>query len=569
MSTYQAPQVPQPCVTFGDERLVDPWVVTILQNTCSNLQVQNMALQQENTALKNKSQSLQQQRENPICKAADRAYLREFTAYKTERLAKFPDGKYYLIKENNLGEFYKVVKPVSDCTEFSARYAIDPRDGSKSIEVRYRLPNGNLSDFRVADDKFQQNALMQEYYKSGGTLRCGKDGPRLFYMLIAQFLSKQEIYFLPIPGWNINASSWFFKASAGCESSLNSPLLRPDALTSEDQLMMAAVIGLSFLKTRLPEELQPTKPFAVISESFSITTEITLNCKLAELKKQLNHHRDDLLILIHGGFSSTRYQKATNYDYLSDEAEKGSASRSIYIVQAKELTPEIREHCIPIQLNPAEACSATTGVDSVTWNDLISLVEGNPNEFDSRVYRAYKEERDRMEESSFCQEIAVLRAVSEIICWTFSQKVSLSEEKVRDAYKTAFDHYPSRWDSMLNTTASDCFRNALYAATREQTIRFRDIGDLDETYCKEKEVLYDEYKLYLTLDLVKRLAAKHMPEFLTSDVLAQLTEAGILSSSIVKTLRLSIGHSRNVRLRSINRSFVNGYGRRDITTIST
>ena len=45
----------------------------------------------------------------------------------------------------------------------------------------------------------------------------------------------------------------------------------------------------------------------------------------------------------------------------------------------------------------------------------------------------------------------------------------------------------------------------------------------------------------LTLDLVKRLAAKHMPEFLTSDVLAQLTEAGILSSSIVKTLTLSPG----------------------------
>lgn len=60
-----------------------------------------------------------------------------------------------------------------------------------------------------------------------------------------------------------------------------------------------------------------------------------------------------------------------------------------------------------------------------------------------------------------------------------------------------------------------------------------------------------------------------MPEFLTSDVLAQLTEAGILSSSIVKTLTLSTGHSKNVRLRSINRSFVNGYGRRDITTIST
>ena len=91
----------------------------------------------------------------------------------------------------------------------------------------------------------------------------------------------------------------------------------------------------------------------------------------------------------------------------------------------------------------------------------------------------------------------------------------------------------------------------------------------DTVQCQRRNDPTRYCKLYLTLDLVKRLAAKHMPEFLTSDVLAQLTEAGILSSSIVKTLRLSTGHSKNVRLRSINRSFVNGYGRRDITTIST
>lgn len=569
MNGYQPPLVPQSAVTFGDERLVDPWAETMLRNTCSNFQVQNMALQQENAALKTKNQSLQQQRANSIFKVADRAYLREFSAYRTEHFVKFPDERYYLVRENGFGAPYEVTKPLSDCTEFSARYVFDPRDGSTLIEVQYRLPNGKRASFSIPAEKFRKNTLAQSFYKGGGTLHFGKDGPRLFYMLIAQLLSSRNSCILSIPGWNFNNSRWFFKESAGCEAPLDSPILRPDALTSEDQMMMAAVIGLSFLKTRLPEDMQPTKPFAVISESFSITTEITLNCKLAELKKQLNHHRDDLLIHVRGGFASNRYQKATNYDYLSDEAEKGSTSRSIYIVQAKELTPEIREHCIPIQLNPAEACSATTGVDSVTWGDLISLVEGNPNEFDSRVYRAYKEERDRMEGSNFCQEIAVLRAVSEIICWTFSQKASFSEEKVRDAYKTAFDHYPSRWDSMLNTTASDCFRNALYAAAREQTIRFRDIGDLDETYCKEKEVLYDEYKLYLTLDIVKRLVAKRMPEFLTSDVLAQLTEAGILSSSIVKTLTLSTGHSKNVRLRSINRSFVNGYGRRDITTIST
>ena len=559
MSIYQAPQVPQPAVTFGGDNYVD-------LSTVNMLQAQNAALQQENVALKSANQSLQQQRENPLCKAANRAYLREFTAYKTESLVEFPDGRYHLVKENPLGELYKVVKPVSDCTEFSARYAIDPRDGSTSIEVRYRLPNGTLSGFRVADDKFQQNALIQGFYKSGGTLRCGKDGPRLFYMLVAQLLSKHEIYFQPIPGWNINASRWFFKESAGCEAPLDSPILRPDALTSEDQMMMAAVIGLSFLKTRLPEDMQPTKPFAVISESFSVTTEITLNCRLSELKKQLYNHRDDLLVYIHDGSNSSRHQKTTNYGFLSDEAVKGSASRSIYIVLARKLTPEIRENCIPII--PAEICS-TTDAASANWNDLISLTENNPDEFNLRTQRAYEEACSNFKGSDYCQDAAVLSVVSEIICWTFSRTDATHqrERKFQDTYKQTLEKYVQYWDSLADASALERFRDALYAAARKQSIRFRAIGNIDETYYKEMEVLYDEYKLYITLDLVKSLVSEYMSEFLVSDVLAQLSEAGILSDSIVKTLTLSTGHPKNVRLRSINRSFVNGHGRRDITTI--
>ena len=98
MNGYQPPLVPQSAVTFGDERLVDPWAETMLRNTCSNFQVQNMALQQENAALKTKNQSLQQQRANSIFKVADRAYLREFSAYRTEHFVKFPDERYYLVR---------------------------------------------------------------------------------------------------------------------------------------------------------------------------------------------------------------------------------------------------------------------------------------------------------------------------------------------------------------------------------------------------------------------------------------------------------------------------------------
>lgn len=566
MNGYQPPLVPQSAVTFGDERLVDPWAETMLRNTCSNFQVQNMALQQENAALKTKNQSLQQQRANSIFKVADRAYLREFSAYRTEHFVKFPDERYYLVRENGFGAPYEVTKPLSDCTEFSARYVFDPRDGSTLIEVQYRLPNGKRASFSIPAEKFRKNTLAQSFYKGGGTLHFGKDGPRLFYMLIAQLLSSRNSCILSIPGWNFNNSRWTFKESATCESILNSPILPTAGLASENQRMMSLIVGLSLLKTHFGEAMQPTKPYAMISESFSVTTEITLNCRLSELKKQLYNHRDDLLVYIHDGSNSSRHQKTTNYGFLSDEAVKGSASRSIYIVLARKLTPEIRENCIPII--PAEICS-TTDAASANWNDLISLTENNPDEFNLRTQRAYEEACSNFKGSDYCQDAAVLSVVSEIICWTFSRTDATHqrERKFQDTYKQTLEKYVQYWDSLADASALERFRDALYAAARKQSIRFRAISNIDETYCKEMEVLYDEYKLYITLDLVKSLVSEYMSEFLVSDVLAQLSEAGILSDSIVKTLTLSTGHPKNVRLRSINRSFVNGHGRRDITTI--
>ena len=565
MNNYQLPPTPQPALSFGDGEYTESWATTMLQNTCNNFQVQNMALQQENAALKNKNQSLQQQRADQFSKTADRAYMREFSAYRTEHFVKFPDERYYLVRENGFGAPYDVIKPLSDCTEFSARYVFDPRDGSTLIEVQYRLPNGKLSGFSIPAEKFQKSTLAQNFYKGGGTLHFGKDGLRLFYILIAQLLSNRESCILSISGWNFNNSRWTFKESATCESILNSPILPSAGLASENQRMMSLVVGLSLLKTHFGEAMQPTKPYAMISESFSVTTEITLNCRLSELKKQLYNHRDDLLVYIHDGSNSSRHQKTTNYGFLSDEAVKGSASRSIYIVLARKLTPEIRENCIPII--PAEICS-TTDAASANWNDLISLTENNPDEFNLRTQRAYEEACSNFKGSDYCQDAAVLSVVSEIICWTFSRTDATHqrERKFQDTYKQTLEKYVQYWDSLADASALERFRDALYAAARKQSIRFRAIGNIDETYCKEMEVLYDEYKLYITLDLVKSLVSEYMSEFLVSDVLAQLTEAGILSDSIVKTLTLS-GHPKNVRLRSINRSFVNGHGRRDITTI--
>ena len=283
MNNYQLPPTPQPALSFGDGEYTESWATTMLQNTCNNFQVQNMALQQENAALKNKNQSLQQQRADQFSKTADRAYMREFSAYRTEHFVKFPDERYYLVRENGFGAPYEVTKPLSDCTEFSARYVFDPRDGSTLIEVQYRLPNGKLSGFSIPAEKFQKSTLAQNFYKGGGTLHFGKDGLRLFYMLIAQLLSNRESCILSISGWNFTNSRWTFKDSAACESILNSPILPAAGLASKNQRMMSLVVGLSLLKTRFSEAMQPSKLFSLISERNLVSTAESMGCKPTEL----------------------------------------------------------------------------------------------------------------------------------------------------------------------------------------------------------------------------------------------------------------------------------------------
>lgn len=82
------------------------------------------------------------------------------------------------------------------------------------------------------------------------------------------------------------------------------------------------------------------------------------------------------------------------------------------------------------------------------------------------------------------------RQFSEIICWTFSRTDATHqrEREFQDTYKQTLEKYVQYWDSLADASALERFRDALYAAARKQSIRFRAIGNIDETYCKEMEV---------------------------------------------------------------------------------
>ena len=203
----------------------------------------------------------------------------------------------------------------------------------------------------------------------------------------------------------------------------------------------------------------------------------------------------------------------------------------------------------------------------VTWNGIISMVENNPTEFNARIQRAYDEEYASLEDSTVRQDAAVLNAVVEIICWTVSRTVPKWAEQVRNAYTSSLEYHIRWWESLSDASAPEVFRDALYAAAQNGFLYFLEIKDADETFSKEKEVLYDDTYFYFSTAMLKKLIARFMPQYLASDVLAKLADAGNLSGSVVRTLTLSPNRAQNFRFRIIPRSFVKKLGCRDIVNI--
>lgn len=564
MNHYPISKTPSPAISFGAEGYVDPQTFGMMQNHCNTLQNQNFALQQENLAM-------HQQRENQFSKAADKAYLTEFTAYDAETFVTSPDGKVYVVMQNQMGEMYKIKKLLSECLNFTVRYSIDPRDGSTSIEVQFSLPNGALTGFTLAMGDFQLKKLFYKFSESGGTLCCGKDGPRLLYELVSQLLSNQETHIISLAGWNLTEEkNWFFKGLPEVSVMLDKAVV--PSLQSESHLMLSLLTGISFLKTRLPEAMQLTKPPSLICEQQHTPTAACMSCKPTEFIRILTSNRDKLLVYIRDGSADCQptgtgtYRMNENYRLLQEEVQKGTLARTLYVILSTKITPALREKSLPVQVEESVS-SVQDEALPVTWNDVISIVENNPTEFDARVQYAYQKEYALLEDSNVQQDAAVLNAVIEVICWTISRTAPKWETQARKAYESLLEHYTCWWDSLSNDAVPEVFRDALYAAAHRGFLRFREVKDADETFNKEKEVLYDDTYFYISTAMLKKLIASFMPQYLASDVLAKLSEADVLSGSMVKTLTLSPNYARNFRFRTIARSFVKKPGCRDIVHI--
>ena len=149
------------------------------------------------------------------------------------------------------------------------------------------------------------------------------------------------------------------------------------------------------------------------------------------------------------------------------------------------------KHCIPIQLNPAEACSATTGVDSVTWGDLISLVEGNQTNLIPACIAHIRRNVTEWKDQIFVRKLPFTCCKRNHLLDVFSKSV-FPRKRFEMLIKPPSITILPGGDSML-TQPHQLLPHALLQLHANRP--FRDIGDLDETYCKEKEVLYDEYKL--------------------------------------------------------------------------
>lgn len=565
MKSNSAPVPYQAALSYGSDHLVDPFAVEYLGSAYQSLQCQNAVLQQQ-------IQTLRQCQENKYFQASERSYLQEVTKYDTEQVAIFPDGKAYIIKQNSTGVSHTVTKPLSNCTGFSAHYAVDSRDGTRFIETQYTLPNGTNSGFMVTLDKFKVNTVFQEFSKSGGTLCCGKDGPRFLFTLISQLLSEQAPHVIPMSGWNLSKEHvWFFYQSKGEKNMYDKPIFYSASLESSAQMMLSAIKGTAILKSRLPEEMQPTKLFSLISENNSIPTELSVDCKPTDFSRQIREQRDKLLLYVHGEAAGPqtdagKYRLTGNIRLMLNETQKGVLCRTLYLILSHKVTPLLRENTLPVQ---AERISASPTGESIaiTWNDMISLVKSNPDEFDDRIRRAYQNAYEALEDSRVQKDASLLSAVSEIICWVVSLRVPEWEKEIRSSFKESLSQYFFWWETLSDSTVPDTFRDTLYSAARKGAVHFQEIRNVNRSYNKETDILYDDGSFYVTSTLLKNLIREFMPQFLPADVLSILADARILSKSLVKTLTFSANSSRNYRFRKINRSFVKKPGCRDIINV--
>ena len=217
----------------------------------------------------------------------------------------------------------------------------------------------------------------------------------------------------------------------------------------------------------------------------------------------------------------------------------------------------------------AERISASPTGESIaiTWNDMISLVKSNPDEFDARIRHAYQNSYEALEDSRVQKDASLLSAVSEIICWVASLRVPEWEKEIRSSFKESLSQYFFWWETLSDSTVPDTFRDALYSAARKGAVHFQEIRSVNRSYNKETDILYDDGSFYVTSTLLKNLIREFMPQFLPADVLSILADARILSKSLVKTLTFSTNSSRNYRFRKINRSFVKKPGCRDIINV--
>ena len=169
------------------------------------------------------------------------------------------------------------------------------------------------------------------------------------------------------------------------------------------------------------------------------------------------------------------------------------------------------------------------------------------------------------EDCSVQQEIAALSAIVSIIKWHYSIQIPPQPFPIRcdDSLET----YACYWDKLDTGNILAPFRNALYAARRNNMIYFRPLEDVDSSFDCQREILYDDTYYYTSTALLKKIIKAHLSSYMPSDVLNRLKTTGVLSGSVPKTLTLAPNEPKDFRFRTLLRSNLHQPGSRDLAEI--
>ena len=519
-------------------------------------QYAQQCVQQYAMKLQMDTQNRANQHIGDICRDA---YLKELIQY--DQIYFFVDQTRHMpmiVLENSM--HHNVVKPLSNCTDFSVHYGFDPVSEQRTICLSFNTGNMDRREVIILENDYRPEKLYNGFLAQGGNICYGKQTSicaNLFFRFVSNLLEQVSTRIM-IPGWSKTNGCWFINQ---CENELwNTPLLYRSALEQNGQTIFALARVYGILKGRLPQTISLSRPFCLVGTTCSNIT-ISLNDIPKDFSRGIKSQKYVPWVFV-APETVSNYRSLMNIGQLISEVSCGSST--VYFICSRTLTPLQRDHCLIIEI---DALPSGEPFQNVSLSNFVTQIENNPDAFDNMIGKAYEEASNAIEEDCIVRaDLIALTVVAAAIKWYFT--ITIPTAKATDAVVKQFESCLKQaliqWEALNTPDLLLHFRNAIFEAKRTGKLHIEPLKGAAKCTNIENVMFYDDCFYYVSTKLLKRIVSEYLSGFTSSCVFLGLEEMGILGKPTRKYIKTVEGQCRELRFRTLNRASLRQLGQREL-----